>query len=95
MRKIILLAVAMVAMATSAYCGDVKVMRGISLIEEGENCKLIGEREAYTITPQTAKDVYGKAVTLKAMVADGWKIVSIKEMIGKHSTDHLFVFAKE
>lgn len=80
---------------TAGYCGDVKVMRGITLFESGEDCKLISEADAYRITPQNAKESYSKAVTLKQMAKEGWKIVYVKELPQQYSTEFLFIFTKD
>lgn len=81
-------------LASVSYGAEVKVMRGLNLIEGGENCKLIGEEEAYKITMENMKDTYGSATTLKQMISEGWKIEFVKELPTKYRTEFLFILTK-
>lgn len=82
-------------LVTLAVSAEVKVMRGIDLMEAGEDCRLITETSAWKITPENAKETYSKAVTLKQMIRDGWKIAYVKDLPSRYSTEFLFVFIKD
>jgi len=96
MKKIIaVLVFALLLGGYSSYGADVKVMRGVSLIEAGEDCKLISEEAAYKITAENMRQTYDGATTLKKMISEGWKISFVKDLTNKYGTEFLFIFTKD
>jgi len=93
--KIIFAALTMLLVASSSYAADVKVMRGVGLVEDGENCKLINEADYYRMTNANYDAMYAKAITLKQMMKEGYKIVYVKDFISKSGADFIFIFSKE
>jgi hypothetical protein len=80
-----------------AYGAEVKVMRTVGLIENGEECLLIPEKEAYLVKKETLYEIYPAAPTLKQVTKEGWKIVYVKEFPGGvfKSTEFLIIFTKD
>ena len=81
-------------LVSDAISADVKVMRSKTLIGGGEECFLIGEMDAFGLTLENSDKAYSKAVTLKQMIGEGWKIAYVKDFSSRYSTEFLFIFVK-
>jgi hypothetical protein len=79
--------------AAVSECGDVKVLIGIGLLDEGEYLKLITVKEYYKYKSdyEEFRDLLKRAVTLREMVNDGWSTVHVEPM---HEGYHVFIFEK-
>ena len=85
----------------SSICtaADVKVMYAIGLLDSGENAKLLTTEEfnQYVMDYEKFRDLLAKAITLKAMVQNGWTIVHVEPIRGGggnpyRESNYLFLF---
>jgi hypothetical protein len=82
MKKIIVVCLLLVLMgyASQVFGADIKVMQTFDVLVFGENCLLLTQPKAFKgALHAAAEEIKTETkITLKSMIKDGWKIVSVQ-----------------